>query len=75
MQHEEHAIKSVRFECFGLGKYRMRRFQRYLQKDQRRSGRHSNPVSRQQMCQNGHNAVRKAYGNLRWEWEMGQESE
>jgi hypothetical protein len=42
----------------------MRRFQQYLQKGKRRSGRRSNPMSRQQMCQNGHNEVRKAYGNL-----------
>jgi hypothetical protein len=27
------------------------------------------------MCQNGHNAVRKAFGNLGGKWEMGQESE
>jgi hypothetical protein len=32
------------------------------------------PVSRQQMCQNGHKAVGKAYGNLGGKWEMGQES-
>jgi hypothetical protein len=51
----------------------MRQFQLYLQKGKQRSGRHSNPVSRQQMCQN--NAVRKAYRNLGGKWEMGQESE
>jgi hypothetical protein len=33
------------------------------------------PLSRQQMCQNGHNAVRKAYGSLGGKWEMGQERE
>jgi hypothetical protein len=50
---------------FGLyGNFRTRRFQRYLQKGKRRSGRHSNSVSRQQMCPNGHNAVRKTYGIL-----------
>jgi hypothetical protein len=51
------------WNAFGLfGKYRIRQFQRYLQKGKRRSERHSNPVTRQQMCQNGHNAVGKAYG-------------
>jgi hypothetical protein len=40
---------------------RIRQFQQYLQKGKRRNGRHSNPVARQQMCQNGHNAVEKAY--------------
>jgi hypothetical protein len=42
----------------------MRRFQGYLQQGKRTSGRRSNPVSRQKMCQIGHNAVRKAYWNL-----------
>jgi hypothetical protein len=46
-----------------LGKSGMRRFQRYLQQGKRTSGRCSKPVSRQKMCQNGHNPVRKAYGN------------
>jgi hypothetical protein len=36
---------------------------------------HSNPASRQKICQNGHNAVREAYGILGGKWEMGQESE
>jgi hypothetical protein len=40
--------------AFGLfGKTRGRKFQRYVQKGKRRSGRYSNPVSRQQMRQNG----------------------
>jgi hypothetical protein len=39
-----------------------------------RSGRHSNPKSRQQMRQNGPNAVRIAYGNLVGKRKMGQES-
>jgi hypothetical protein len=51
----------------------MRRFQRYLQKGKR--SRHSNSVLSQKMCRKGHNAVRKAYGNLGGKWEMGQESE
>jgi hypothetical protein len=42
----------------------MRQFQGYLQKGKRISGKHTRPVSRQQMCPNGHNTVRKAYGNL-----------
>jgi hypothetical protein len=41
----------------------------------RTSGRHSSSVSRQKMCQNGHNAVRKRYGNMVVKLEMGQESE
>jgi hypothetical protein len=66
---------STDWSAFGLpGNYRMRQFQLCVQKGKRRSGRHSNSVSRQKMCQNGHNAFRKAYGNLRGKWEMGQES-
>jgi hypothetical protein len=53
------------WSAFGLfGKYRMRQFQRCLQNGKRRSGWHSNTVSRQQMCQNRHHKVRKAFGNL-----------
>jgi hypothetical protein len=36
-----------------FGKNSMRRFQRYLHQGKRTSGRRSNPVSRQKMCQNG----------------------
>jgi hypothetical protein len=64
------------WSAFGLfGKYRRRRFQGYLQKGKRTSGSHSNPVSRQQICPNGHNLVRKSYRNLGGKWKMGQESE
>jgi hypothetical protein len=64
------------WSAFGLfGKYRIRLFQRYVQKGKQTSGRYSNPVLRQQMFQNGDNAVRKVYGNLGGAWEMGQESE
>jgi hypothetical protein len=64
--------------AFGLfGKYRImiRRLQQNpnLQKGKGISARCSNPVSRQQMCQKAHNAVRKAYGNLGGKWETGQE--
>jgi hypothetical protein len=31
-------------------------------------------VSRQKICQNGHNTVRKAYGNLGVKGETGQEN-
>jgi hypothetical protein len=58
-----------------FGKCKTRRFQGHLQTGKRRGGRHSNCLSRQQMCQIGHNAVRKALGNLGELWEMGQESE
>jgi hypothetical protein len=60
------------WNAFGLfEKYRMRRFQRYLQKGKRRSGRRSKHMSRQQMCQNGKQAVRKKHmviwgGSGRW---------
>jgi hypothetical protein len=43
----------------------MGRFQRYLQQGKRTSGKRSNPVSKQQMCHSGHDAVRKAI------WESG----
>jgi hypothetical protein len=56
--------------------YRMKQLQRFLQKGKRRSGRHFNPESRQQIFQNaGHNAVRKDFENLEGTREMGQESE
>jgi hypothetical protein len=58
-----------------FGKIRTRRFQGHLQKGKRRRGRYSNSLSRQQMCQIGHNAVRKALGNSGELWEMRQESE
>jgi hypothetical protein len=58
--------------CGLFDQYRMMRFQRYLQNGKRISGRHSNTVTKQQMCHNGHNAVSKAYGNLGGNWEMGQ---
>jgi hypothetical protein len=53
----------------------MKQLQRFLQKGKRRSGRHFNSESRQQMFQNGHNAVRKAFENLVGTREMGQESD
>jgi hypothetical protein len=57
--------KKSDWSVLGLSrKNRMRRFQRYLQQGKRTSGRRPNSVPRQQMCQNGHNAVRKACGNL-----------
>jgi hypothetical protein len=72
MMHERHAIKSekkeIRLEsAFGLfGKYRTRRFQQYLQKGKRRSGRHSNPVSRQQIAKMGKTQSGKST------WEFGR---
>jgi hypothetical protein len=75
MVQDMQKVHVVTLECFGLfGKYRIRRFKRYLQKGKRASGRHSTPVSRQQMCHNGHNAFRKAYGNLGGKWEMGRKA-
>jgi hypothetical protein len=60
--------KSVRLECFwALWKEQNKSHQRYLQKGKRRSERHSNPVSRQQMCQNGHNTSQESI------WESGGE--
>jgi hypothetical protein len=78
MQHVcNQKFKMSDWSAFGhqIGKYRMRRFQPYLQKGKRTSGRRSNHVSRQQMCQNGHNADMQAHGNLGGKCEMGQESE
>jgi hypothetical protein len=59
-------VKRFRLECFWtLGK--VRRFQRYLQKGKQRSARHSNPLSRQQMCR------KWAQRSQESKWEFGGE--
>jgi hypothetical protein len=67
MMHEWHAIKVTKIGwecCWALWKVQNKVIPTYPKKGKWISGRRSNPMSRQQMCQNRHNAVRKANGIL-----------
>jgi hypothetical protein len=70
-------VKNVRLKFFwALLKVQNKEISMVPPEGKLRSGRRSTSVSRQQICQNlpnGHNAVRKAWGNLGVQSKMGQE--